>query len=78
MGLAAWPCGSAGPTLIGSSSLARGLRSWGEALRAAGRADEAEPILRRSLALFDEMGLDAEANAVRAVLAIGETKLAFS
>ena len=59
-------------------ALARGLRTWGEALRSSGRADEAEPILRRSLALFEELGLDAEANQVRALLAVGETKLAFS
>jgi len=59
-------------------SLARGLRTWGEALRSAGKPEEAEPILRRSLALFEELGLDTEANALRALLAVGETKLAFS
>ena len=59
-------------------ALARGLRTWGEALRSAGRGEEAEPILRRSLALFDELGLETEANALRALLAIGSTKLAFS
>jgi tetratricopeptide (TPR) repeat protein len=59
-------------------ALARGLRAWGEALRTAGRASEAEPILRRSLALFEELSLDTEANAVRALLTIGETKLSFS
>jgi tetratricopeptide (TPR) repeat protein len=59
-------------------SLARGLRTWGEALHAAGRSAEAEPILRRSLALFDELGLKAEADSLRAVLAVGETKLSYS
>jgi tetratricopeptide (TPR) repeat protein len=59
-------------------SLARGLRNWGEALRAAGRWAEAEPILRRSLALHEDLGLDAEADQIRALLAVGETKLSFS
>jgi tetratricopeptide (TPR) repeat protein len=59
-------------------ALARELRTWGEVLRAAGRSAEAEPILRRSLGVFDELGLETEANAVRALLAIGETKLSFS
>jgi tetratricopeptide (TPR) repeat protein len=59
-------------------NLARSLRTWGDALRAAGRTAEAEPILRRSLALFEELGLKAEADSLRAVLAVGETKLAFS
>jgi tetratricopeptide (TPR) repeat protein len=58
-------------------ALARGLRTWGEALRSGGRAEEAEPILRRSLALFDELGLETEANALRALLAVGSTTLAF-
>lgn len=48
-------------------ALARVLRDWGDTLRAAGRMDEAAPILRRSQALFEELGLDAEAEAVRAV-----------
>ena len=58
-------------------ALARLLRSWGDALRARNRQADAEPILRRSLALFEELGLTAEAAAVRATLAIGGTKIAF-
>jgi tetratricopeptide (TPR) repeat protein len=50
-------------------NLARVLRAWGEALREAGRDDEAESTLRRSLALFEEMGLAREAGEVRAELA---------
>ena len=57
--------------------LARAQRAWGEALRAAGLATEAEPHLQKAAALFDELGLDAEAKAVRAELAMGETKIAF-
>jgi tetratricopeptide (TPR) repeat protein len=57
--------------------LARTLRTWGEALRAAGRADEAEPILKRSLALHEQLGLDDEASSLRAVLAVGDMKLRF-
>ena len=57
--------------------LARTQRAWGEALRAAGLATEAEPHLQKAATLFDELGLDAEAKAVRAGLAMGETKLAF-
>jgi tetratricopeptide (TPR) repeat protein len=48
-------------------SLARVLRALGETLRHAGRADEAEPMLRRSQALFEELGLSAEAAAVQAL-----------
>jgi hypothetical protein len=44
------------------------LRGWGGALNAVGRSSEASPILRRSHALFEELGLDAEAAAVQAVL----------
>ena len=58
-------------------NLARALRDWGEALRAAGRVDEAEPLLRRALALLEEMGIDREAAAVRTALSLGATKLAF-
>jgi tetratricopeptide (TPR) repeat protein len=58
-------------------TLARALGDWGEALRAAGRVDEAEPLLRRALALFEEMGIDREAAAVRTALSLGATKLAF-
>jgi tetratricopeptide (TPR) repeat protein len=58
-------------------NLARALRDWGEALRAAGRIDEAEPLLRRALALLEDMGLEREAAAVRTALSLGATKLAF-
>jgi len=58
--------------------LARSLRTWGEALRAAGRTAEAEPILRRSLALFEELGLKGEADAVRAEIALAGTTLSYS
>jgi tetratricopeptide (TPR) repeat protein len=57
--------------------LARSLRTWGGALRAAGLATEAEPHLQKAASLFDELGLDAEAKAARAELAIGETKIVF-
>ncbi len=57
--------------------LARAQRAWGEALRAAGLATEAEPHLQKAATLFDELGLDAEAKAVRAELAMGVTKIAF-
>jgi tetratricopeptide (TPR) repeat protein len=57
--------------------LARAQRAWGEALRAAGLATEAEPHLQKAATLFEELGLDAEAKAVRAELAMGETKIAF-
>jgi tetratricopeptide (TPR) repeat protein len=55
--------------------LARALRDWGEALRSAGRMDDAAPLLRRSLTLFEELGIDREAAAVRTALALGSTKL---
>lgn len=58
-------------------NLARALRAWGEALRADGRVDDAEPLLRRALALLEEMGIDREAAAVRMALSLGATKLAF-
>jgi len=48
--------------------LARVLRGWGEALRAAGRTAEGDEALRRALALFEAMAIDAEAEAVRAAL----------
>lgn len=57
-------------------TLARTLRTWGETLRAAGRGDEAKPILRRALALFEELGLDPEASVVSTLLAVGGTTLA--
>ena len=50
-------------------SLARVLRGWGETLRSLGRADESDETLRRALALFEEMGIVAEAEAVRTTLA---------
>jgi tetratricopeptide (TPR) repeat protein len=58
-------------------SLARALREWGEALRAAGRAEEAAPLLQRALGLFEEVGLEREAAAVRTVLSLGATTLSF-
>lgn len=48
--------------------LARVLRGWGNALRAAGRAEEGDEKLRRALALFEEMGIEAEAGEVRQTL----------
>lgn len=56
---------------------ARVLRGLGETYRAAGRAGEAEATLRRSLALFEELGLDTEASVVRTLLTLGDRKLAF-
>jgi len=58
--------------------LARTRRAWGESLRAAGKASEAEPHLRQALAGFEELGLTPEADAVRAEISLGETKLSFS
>jgi tetratricopeptide (TPR) repeat protein len=58
-------------------ALARVLRAWGEALRAAGRHDESAAILRRSLTLLEALDLGPEAGAVRTMLALGTTKLAF-
>ncbi|HET9853260.1 MAG TPA: tetratricopeptide repeat protein [Candidatus Limnocylindrales bacterium] len=55
--------------------LARALRDWGEALRSAGRPDEATPLLRRALALLEELGIDREAAAVRTSLSLGSTTL---
>jgi len=49
-------------------NLARTLRRWGESLASAGRAAESEPILRRSLGLFEELGIEGEAGEVRAAL----------
>jgi tetratricopeptide (TPR) repeat protein len=48
--------------------LARVLRGWGETLHGAGRADEATEKLRRSRALFEELGIEREAEEVRAQL----------
>jgi tetratricopeptide (TPR) repeat protein len=49
-------------------NLARLLRTWGETLRAAGRGSEGDAALRRALALFEEMGIETEASAVREAL----------
>ena len=57
--------------------LARQLRLWGEALRKAGRAEEAMAALERSAALFDEIGLTGEAGAVRTAISLGDTTIAF-
>ena len=46
---------------------------WGETLRAAGRRAESDATLHRALALFEEMGIAPEAEAVRVTLA-GETQ----
>jgi tetratricopeptide (TPR) repeat protein len=58
-------------------SHARALRAWGEALRSAGRTEEAETILRRALAVFEELELEREAGEVRTELSVGATKIAF-
>jgi tetratricopeptide (TPR) repeat protein len=49
--------------------LARVLHDWGQALRAAGREDEARAKLQRALALFEELGIGREAEEVRRELA---------
>jgi tetratricopeptide (TPR) repeat protein len=48
--------------------LARVLRAWGNALRVLGRFDEGDEKLRRALQLFDELGIQREADEVREVL----------
>jgi hypothetical protein len=53
------------------------LQQWGDALRTAGHVDEAASILSRSLALFEELGLEREAAVVRTSLSLGGVKLAF-
>jgi tetratricopeptide (TPR) repeat protein len=58
-------------------SLARVLHSWGRALLAAGRTDEAVATLRQSLALFEELGIPGEAGVVRTLLSLGGTRIAF-
>jgi tetratricopeptide (TPR) repeat protein len=58
--------------------LARVLRAWGNALRVAGRTADAEPVFQRSIALFEELGLDREAAAVRTAMALGTTSLTFA
>ena len=45
-------------------SLARLLRDWGKALRVLGMADEGAEKLRLSLALFEELAIEREANEV--------------
>jgi tetratricopeptide (TPR) repeat protein len=59
-------------------NLARLLQGWGQVLQLAGRPDEADKTLRRSLALFEELGLEAEARMVRTMLSLGATKLEFA
>jgi tetratricopeptide (TPR) repeat protein len=51
--------------------LARVLHALGVSQRSCGRASEAEATLRRSLALFEEMGIAGEAMLVRGELAGG-------
>ena len=58
-------------------AMARVLQSWGDALRRAGRAAEAAPILERAATLLDELGLTREAGAIRTATALGETTIAF-
>lgn len=58
-------------------AMARALQSWGEALRKAGRTADAGPILQRATALFDELGLTREADAMRTAATLGETKIDF-
>jgi tetratricopeptide (TPR) repeat protein len=59
-------------------SLARLLQSWGQVLQVAGRSEEAHATLQRSLALFEELGLEAEAKIVGTMLSLGPTKIAFA
>jgi tetratricopeptide (TPR) repeat protein len=49
-------------------SLARALNGWGQALRAVGREEEAKAMLERALAMFEELGIQREAAAVRVSL----------
>jgi hypothetical protein len=50
-------------------NVARVLRDWGNALRATGEEAEARQKLEAARALFEEIGLEREANEVRAELA---------
>ncbi|CAN5579814.1 hypothetical protein BH23CHL7_BH23CHL7_23040 [soil metagenome] len=50
-------------------TLARVLRGWGQALRAAGQHDEGQARLGQALELFESMGIKREAEEVRAQLA---------
>ena len=52
-------------------AIVRILRQLGVAQRACGRAAESEATLRRSLALFEEMGIVGEAMLLRGELATG-------
>jgi tetratricopeptide (TPR) repeat protein len=54
---------------------ARVLAAWGQALRAGGRTEDAEPILRQALELFEELGIQREAAEVRTTLSLGATTL---
>jgi tetratricopeptide (TPR) repeat protein len=56
---------------------ARVLRELGETARAADRPAEAEAALRRALAMFEALKLDAEATQVRTALAVGDRRLTF-
>lgn len=58
-------------------TLARVLQAWGETLRAAGQTEAAERILRRSLATFEELRLDREAQVLKTELSVGGTPLSF-
>jgi tetratricopeptide (TPR) repeat protein len=49
--------------------LARTLRAWGDSISKAGKPDQAREKYQRALALFEEMGISAEAGEVRGVLA---------
>jgi len=59
-------------------SLARVLEGWGHVLQLAGRSEDAAATLGRSQALFAELGLDAEATAVRTMLSLEATKIALA
>jgi tetratricopeptide (TPR) repeat protein len=49
---------------------ARVLRDWGYALRSIGRLDEGNAKLRAALGILDELGIEREAEEVRAQLAV--------
>src|SRR5919108_2246365 len=55
-------------------TLARVLRGLGESLLSLGRSADGQAALRRSLALFEEMGIDGEATAARDALREAEAK----
>jgi tetratricopeptide (TPR) repeat protein len=56
-------------------NLARVLETWGSGFRRAGAAEEGDPILRRAQALFRELGLSREADAIDTELALGSGEL---